>query len=158
MKTEQSMPKIRKPKNNGNLPKIFIFVGFLVLVTGILLFKNQPDEQKSPVISNETAEQQLDRYVESGEVVFAFIHSNNCQTCIDMMETVDAVYPEYKDKIALVDVDVYDPINQQLLQRTRVSYIPTQIFIDSSGEGKVMVGAMSPDDLRSALNDLLEKK
>ena len=75
-----------------------------------------------------------------------------------MMETVDAVYPEYKDKIALVDVDVYDPINQQLLQRTRVSYIPTQIFIDSSGEGKVMVGAMSPDDLRSALNDLLEKK
>lgn len=152
------MPKIKKPKNNGNLPKIFIFVGFIVLVAGILLFKNQPKEPKTQIVSNETPEQQLDRYLESGELVFAFIHSTNCQSCIDMMQTVDIVYPEYKDQIALVDVDVYDPINQKLLQRAGVSYIPTQIFIDPTGEGKVMVGAMSPDDLRSAMNELLEKK
>lgn len=152
------MPKIKKPKNNGNLPKIFIFVGFIVLVAGILLFKNQPKEPKTQIVSNETPEQQLDRYLESGELVFAFIHSTNCQSCIDMMQTVDVVYPEYKDQIALVDVDVYDPINQKLLQRAGVSYIPTQIFIDPTGEGKVMVGAMSPDDLRSAMNELLEKK
>lgn len=152
------MPKIKKTSKNENLPKIFIFVGFIVLVAGILLFKNQPDEEKRQVVSNETPEQQLDRYLESGELVFAFIHSNNCQSCIDMMQTVDIVYPEYKDKIALVDVDVYDPINQKLLQRAGVSYIPTQIFIDLSGEGKVIVGAMAPDDLRSALNELLEKK
>lgn len=152
------MPKLKKSNINRNLPKIFILVGFIVLVAGILLFKNQTEEQKVQVDSNETAEQQLDRLMESGEVVFAFIHSNNCQTCIDMMQTVDTVYPEYKDKVALVDVDVYDPINQKLLQRAGVSYIPTQIFIDPNGEGKVQVGAMSPDELRSALNELLEKK
>jgi hypothetical protein len=152
------LPNPKTAIQNRHYPKILIFVGFIVLVAGILLFKNQPDEQKNQVVSNETPEQQLDRLLESGELVFAFIHSTNCQSCIDMMQTVDLVYPEYKDTIALIDVDVYDPINQSLLKRANVSYIPTQIFIDLTGEGKISVGAMSPDDLRSALNELLEKK
>lgn len=152
------MPKINKSSKNEKFPKIIILIGFVVLVIGFLLIKNQPVQEKNQTVGNETPEQQLNRLMETGELILLFIHSTNCESCIQMMATVDMVYPEYEKEIALVDVDVYDSINQQLLQRARVSYIPTQIFIDPSGEGKVTVGAMTADDLRNALNELLEKQ
>jgi thiol:disulfide interchange protein len=151
------MPKPKTAIQDRHFPKILILIGFAILVAGVIFIKNQPEKQKNHVVVNETAEEQLDRLLESGELVFAFIHSTDCQTCKDMMQTVDQVYPEFKDQIALVDVDVYDPVNQSLLQRAKISYIPTQIFIDSSGEGLVTVGAMSPDDFRKSLTDLLER-
>lgn len=151
------MPPIQKKTSiKGNLPRYLILFGIVLAIIAIFVFKNQKIESRfSP---SETAEEQFDRNLASGKLIFAFIHSTNCQSCIDMMQTVAVVYPEFKDQIALVDVDVYDPLNESLLQRVKVSYIPTQIFIDSTGEGTIVVGAMTIDDLRKSLNELKERK
>ena len=147
-------PKNKKKNVREHLPQLLILIGVVLVVTMIFILK----KQDSPVITaqtNETAEEQLSRYVEAGIPVFAFFHSNNCQSCLLMMDTVDQVYPSYKDQIALVDVDVYDPINQNLLRQAGVYSIPTQIFFDINGQGKVTIGAMNNEELAQQFNNLL---
>jgi thiol:disulfide interchange protein len=104
--------------------------------------------------SDELPEAQLDRLVIAGKPALAFFHSNNCVQCIKMIEVVDQVYPEFEDSVALVDVNVYDKRNAALLQRARISAIPTQIFFDRSGQGMVIMGAMTPDELREQMRAL----
>lgn len=154
--------KNNKKKINVHLPKLMILLGIGILVIVIFMLKSQ---QEKPAVSlstapriNETVEEQFDRYVEEGKPVFAFFHSYNCQSCLDMMETVSQVYPAFEDQIALVDVDVYDEANQNLLQRAGIYSIPTQIFIDITGEGMVTIGAMTKEELTQQFNNLLGEK
>jgi thiol:disulfide interchange protein len=151
-------PAKKKTSIKAQLPKILILFGIVLAVIAISIFKNQKTQPLPAAgeTANETAEEQLDRHLEGGEPVFLFAHSNSCQSCIDMMQTVNQVYPEFKDRIALVDVDVYDPANQALLQRARVASIPTQIFIDSTGQGKISIGVMAAEQLEQFLTELAE--
>jgi hypothetical protein len=73
-----------------------------------------------------------------------------------MMETVSKVYPEFEDQIALVDVDVYDKNNANLLRKAQITGIPTQVFINKKGDGKVSIGVMESEELRMQLSSLLE--
>jgi len=73
-----------------------------------------------------------------------------------MMATVAQVYPEFKDNLALVDVDVYDSQNANLLRRARINSIPTLVFIDRKGQVKVSIGVMQADQLRTQLRILQE--
>jgi thiol-disulfide isomerase/thioredoxin len=148
------VPQIKSQKKRKSnwiqWPKIFILTGIVLIITIILIVKNQTVEQ--PVsTADQTAEVLLDQYLENGKPTLVFFHSNNCQSCIDMIAIVNQVYPEFEDTIALVDVNVYDPANQNLLQRAKINSIPTQLFIDHSGQGKVTIGIMSPEDLRTQL-------
>lgn len=68
-----------------------------------------------------------------------------------MMDVVAEVYPEYKDAVTLVDVDVYDQRNALLLNGVRLQYIPTLMFYNRSGERQVHVGVMEADKLRDSL-------
>lgn len=153
------MPPISPlPKSTTKVPplvRLLLLIGIVLIVAVMLIQKNQPLAVEKN-LTDQTAEVRFDQYLESGQPVFLFFHSNNCQSCIEMIAIVDVVYPEFADTIALVDVDVYDKANQNLLQRAKVYSIPTQIFIDSSGQGKVLPGVMSPDDLRSQLNELVK--
>lgn len=148
------MPQIKSQKKNyrnqTHWPKIFILAGIVLIIAVIILVKNQSVEQPDSA-ADQTAEVLLDQYLEEGKPTFVFFHSNNCQSCIDMIAIVDQVYPEFEDTIALVDVNVYDPENQNLLQRAKIYSIPTQVFIDHTGQGKVAMGVMSPEDLRTQL-------
>ena len=90
----------------------------------------------------------------AGQPTLAFFHSNNCVQCIKMMEVVEQVYPEFDDSVALVDVNVYDKRNASLLQRARIRAIPTQIFFDRTGQGMVVMGAMTPDQFREQMQAL----
>ena len=153
-KEKNDAPINKKTSIKGNLPKYFILFGIVLAIIAIFVFKNQKVE--SQPITPETAEEQLDRNLAAGKPVFAFIHSNNCQSCLDMIQTVKQVFPDFEGEIALIDVDVYDPVNERLLQRTKISYIPTQVFFDSSGVGTMSVGAMKPEDLKASLMKLLE--
>lgn len=140
------------PKSPGILPSILIIVGILLLIGVIFLVKNQPSQTSAT--ANESPEAKLDRLMEEGKPVFVFFHSTNCQSCIDMMNIVDQVYPEYQSDVALVDVNVYDPQNQNLLRRAGINTIPTQVFIRRNGDGKVTLGLMEPNLLRQQLNEL----
>jgi thiol:disulfide interchange protein len=105
-------------------------------------------------VPGELPEAQLDRLVIAGQPTLAFFHSNNCVQCMKMMEVVEQVYPEFEDSVALVDVNVYDKANSRLLQRAQIRAIPTQIFFDRSGQGRVVMGAMTPDQFREQMRTL----
>ena len=140
------------PKQNGLLPTILILAGIVVLVAVLFFVKNQPSKSTVPV--NESTEAQFDRYMKEGKPTFAFFHSTNCHSCIVMMDTVAQVYPEFKDGVALVDVDVYDSQNENLLRRAGINSIPTLVFIDRKGQGKVSIGVIEADQLRQQLQIL----
>jgi len=105
-------------------------------------------------VADESPEAQLDRLVTAGQPTLAFFHSDNCVQCIKMMDVVDQVYPEFRETVALVDVNVYDERNSRLLQRAGIRAIPTQIFFDSSRQGWVIMGAMTPEQFREQLQKL----
>jgi thiol:disulfide interchange protein len=149
-----NMPTKKNPKQNGLLPKILILAGIVLLVAMVFLFKNQPSKSAVPI--NESPEAQLDRYTQEKKPILAFFHSTNCQSCIVMMDTVSRVYPEFKDGVALVDVDVYDAQNENLLRRGAINSIPTLVFIDRKGAKKVSIGVMEADVLRQQLIALKE--
>lgn len=103
---------------------------------------------------DELPEAQLEHLLTAGRPTLAFFHSNNCVQCIKMMGVVEQVYPEFDDSVALVDVNVYDNRNASLLQRARIQAIPTQIFFDRTGQGMVVMGAMTPDQFRERMQAL----
>lgn len=147
-------------KRNNILPKILILTGIVIVIVVLLFIKNQQVEQavaaseQAVAVSNEPAGVQLDQHLDAGKPVFVFFHSNNCQSCLDMIAVVNQVYPDFEKEVALVDVDVYDPANQTLLQQAQIRSIPTQVFITFSGEGSGIIGVMTPDALREQLETL----
>jgi thiol:disulfide interchange protein len=140
----------------GFLRSILILIGVVLIVAVVFLIKNNSEPVPEVSESFETPEMQLDWYLENQRPVFLFFHSNTCQTCTDMMDVVDQVYPEFTDQVGLVDVDVYDPKNNHLLHRAQIRNIPTQIFINGNGEGKMKIGGMHPEELRAVLQSLSE--
>lgn len=141
-------------KPNGLLPKVLILAGIIILVAVVFLVKNQPSQTAAPI--GKSPETQLDGYLKEGRPVFAFFHSTDCKSCVEMMGIVDQVYPEFKDGVALVDVDVYDAQNENLLRRGAINSIPTLVFIDRTGAKKVSIGVMEADVLRQQLIALKE--
>ena len=107
-----------------------------------------------PPASTSSPEEQLDRLLAEERPVLAFFHSMTCVPCIQMDGIVKEVYPDFQDKVGLVDINVYDKSNQNLLQRANLRVIPTLIFIDSNGEAKGYTGVMPADDLRAQLQVL----
>ena len=113
-------------------------------------------ESQAPATSlpDELPEAQLERLLAAGQPTLAFFHSTNCVQCLKMMQVVEQVYPEFSSQVALVDVNVYDQSNASLLQRARIQAIPTQVFIDSTGRGLVIMGAMDSQQFREQLQAL----
>lgn len=146
------MPTKQNSKQNGLLPKILILAGVVVLVIMIFAFKNQATQ--SAVSADKSLEARFDRYIKEGRPTLAFFHSTNCHSCIVMMDIVAQVYPEFKDSVALVDVDVYDSQNENLLRRAGINSIPTLVFIDRKGQRKVSIGVIDAAQLRRQLQIL----
>lgn len=127
---------------------------FLLLAGAVLWFKNQA--KPAVPAADQPAEVQFDLYLQQKKPMLAFFHSTDCHSCVEMMKVVAESYPVYADAVALVDVNVYDSANQNLLRRARVLSIPTQIFIDENGTGKVIIGVMTREQLEQELQRLAE--
>ncbi|MFO7631595.1 MAG: thioredoxin family protein, partial [Caldilinea sp.] len=84
----------------------------------------------------------------------AFFHSNTCDSCKEMMAVVEEVYPEFAGSVGLVDVDAYDARNAGLLRSIGIRAIPTVVFFDRTGAGKMQIGGMPAADLRQVLSEL----
>jgi thiol:disulfide interchange protein len=104
-----------------------------------------------PPASTSSPEEQLDRLLADGQPVLAFFHSMTCVPCIQMDGIVKEVYPDFQERVSLVDVNVYDKANQNLLRRANLRVIPTLIFIDRNGEARGYTGVMPADALRAQL-------
>ncbi len=154
--------KLKKTPNRKPILNILLIVGVVAISITILIFKNQDQPAETVVAESaapqETLEEKLDRLLEEGEPIFLFFHSNNCHSCIVMVETVTQVFPDYMNEVALLDIDVYDESNQSILRRAGITTIPTQIFIDRNGQGQTVLGTMESDILRDHLSQIIKGK
>jgi thiol-disulfide isomerase/thioredoxin len=146
------MPKKNRRKPS-RWPQILIISGILLMVLVILALKDR-SQPEAPASTSALPEAQLERALSIGKPVLAFFHSNNCEQCIIMIETVDQVFPEFASSIDLVDVNVYDPNNEPLLQKVGLQFIPTLVFYDRSGQARTHVGVMEADILRRRLSSM----
>jgi thioredoxin-like negative regulator of GroEL len=144
---------IKTHHKSSHLPQYLIFAG-VVLIAFVLLVLKDRSQPEAPASTSALPQAQLERALSASQPALAFFHSNNCEQCIIMIETVDQVYPEFAASIDLVDVNVYDPKNEPLLQKVRLQYIPTLVFFDKAGQAQTHVGVMEADTLRQRLSSL----
>ena len=147
------MPK-KNHRNPSRLPQLLILGGVILLAWVVLAFKDQSPAADTPISTSALPQAQLDRALSAGKPALAFFHSNNCQQCIIMIDTVERVFPEFTNHVALVDINVYDPNNEPLLEKVRLQYIPTLVFYDQQGQEETFVGVMEADVLRQRLRSL----
>ena len=133
--------------------RILVVAGLILVIAIILALKDKPAPAPTQATSN-LPEVQLDRALANHKPILAFFHSNNCEQCIIMIETIDQVHPEFAASIDLVDVNVYDPNNEPLLRKVGLQYIPTLVFFDRSGQSQTHVGVMEADALRQQLSSM----
>ena len=144
----------RKPRNRKKYQgflKILTVVFVVIAAAVILEIKNQPEAEAT------TAESPADflrAALDKNLPVLAFFHSNTCDSCLQMVEIVDRVYPEFAHSVTLVDVNVYDRQNESLLNEVGLQYIPTLFFYDTSGKRQTHIGVMEARQLRQILSDL----
>ena len=129
----------------------FLIVGSVILLALLVFVFKDASQPEAPAGSAELPQAQLDAALKAGRPVLAFFHSNNCQQCIIMIETVGQVFPEFSASVALVDIDVYASNNQPLLRKVGLQYIPTLIFYDRDGQEQTVVGVIAADALRERL-------
>jgi thiol:disulfide interchange protein len=136
-----------------HLLRYLILTGVVLLALGVLAIKDrsQPEAQVSTSVLPEA---QLERALSAGRPALAFFHSNSCEQCIIMIETVDQVYPEFVGSMDLIDINVYDPKNEPLLKKVGLQYIPMLVFYDRTGQTQNHIGVMKADSLRQHLEAL----
>lgn len=147
-----------KSKMPLQFPKRFnplAIVGLLVAVIVLFWLKGQPESAKE---SSEAPQEQLSLALEAGKPVLAFYHSDNCEACIEMIDIVNQVYPEFENEVVLIDIDVNDPKNKRLVRKVGLTAIPTEMFYDRSGNERKWIGAMQPDTLHEALADISKEQ
>lgn len=137
----------------SHLPQYLILAGVILLALVVLALKDR-SQPEVPASTSALPAAQLERALSAGKPALAFFHSNNCEQCIIMIETVDQVYPEFNGSVDLVDINVYDPKNEPLLKKVGLQFIPTLVFYDRSGRAQTHVGVMEADTLRQRLTSL----
>jgi thiol:disulfide interchange protein len=145
------MPRKRKKVHKSSQVPQYVTIGGVILLIVLVLsfkFNNQPEASSNFSILPET---QLEEALEAGKPTLAFFHSDDCQQCIIMIDTVEQVFPEFSTSVTLIDINVYDPNNEPLLRRVELQYIPTLVFFDENGKGEPYVGVMTVDELRQHL-------
>ncbi len=153
-KESKSQKMLEKQKHKtSRIAQLLVLAGVLVFAFAVLALKNE-FKAEIPVNSGQPPMMQLDAALNAGRPTLAFFHSNTCEQCIIMVETVGQVFPEFVKTITLVDINVYDPINEPLLDKVGLQYIPTLIFYDNQGQEETYVGVMTAGELRERLATL----
>ena len=83
--------------------------------------------------------------------------STMCIDCQTMNKIIKEIYPQYKDKVELTEINVQDgnPKNDEWIKKYEISLVPTIILIDSNGnKTKRIEGAISKDELENCIKDL----
>jgi len=159
--------KANLEKNRNNLKNITVISILVAAVIFVLAAKREskitlletsvpisesitiyPTEQEPPPII------QFESALMEGKPVLAFFHSNTCDSCLQMIEIVELVYPEFATSVVMVDVNVYDERNESFLKKVGLQYIPTVKLYYPSGQIETIVGVTKAEDLRQALIDL----
>jgi thioredoxin len=77
-----------------------------------------------------------------------------CAPCKKMAPYLDEIAEEYKGKINVYKVDTQK--ENYLTQNVGVTGLPTLLFIPAEGKPRASVGLISKDDIRKAINEVLQ--
>jgi len=143
--TNESMQNEKRKK----LRSWLIIAAVIALVSLVALLKNTTDLGR--LMNGEPVDERLASLRNAGEPVVVFFHSPDCSCCEQVQESLDEVYPEFKSAITLLDLDVTEMRYRELVQRTGVQIAPTLLLVDAGGNEKLIVGEISPQDLRREL-------
>jgi thiol-disulfide isomerase/thioredoxin len=138
----------------GSRTKRLTTPGALLILIGLLLIAvviHVTKPHTAPPTTGSLPEEQRANALAAGKPTFIFLHSLECVPCEEMMFTVAQVYPEFDNKVILVDVDVYADENASLLRYEMVRTIPTLVFSDRTGQRRVYIGVMEGPQLRQTL-------
>jgi thiol-disulfide isomerase/thioredoxin len=89
--------------------------------TSVAVAANEPDPMPEPAVAEEEA---LPKLWDFG--------STTCLPCKTMKAILDPMIADYRGKVEVRIVDVYQ--EKELTRQFRVSVIPTQIFLDAQGK------------------------
>lgn len=141
----------RKHRTKSRWPQALVIGGLALFAVAILVFKTSAPAATGAAILPEA---QLQRALADGKPVVVFFHSLTCDPCMQMMDVVDQVYPEFADAVELVDVNVSDTRNHDLLRAEDIRMIPSLVVYDRLGQRQITYGVMIPDDLRQRMQIL----
>ena len=85
----------RNPYPRSWLRQVVVLGVVFILAAAVILVKERPVPAAPPLSSSVLPEAQLDRALKAGKPVLAFFHSNTCEQCLIMIDTVEQVFPEF---------------------------------------------------------------
>ena len=83
--------------------------------------------------------------------------STMCLDCQTMNKIIKEIYPQYKDKIVLTEINVQDgkKDNNRWIRKYNVTLVPTIILIDSNGKQiRRIEGAISKEEMENCIKDM----
>ncbi|MCJ7625006.1 MAG: thioredoxin family protein [Anaerolineaceae bacterium] len=139
-------------KKLSSINTFLLIVGLAFILVSVFIIKNfllNNDQVQSEV--------QLKHALVDEKPTILFFHSMNCDPCMQMIENVGSVYPEFSKSIVLVDVNVSDVRNHELLRDQGVRSIPSLMFYDRHGQSQIFYGVTSPEEIKKQIILLLSK-
>ena len=91
-----------------------------------------PQPTKEAALAPDLASISLGKSLANGLPTMAEFGSSSCAPCKQMKPILEELAGEYKDKLNVVVIEVYEQM--ELTRQYNIMTIPTQIFFDSSGE------------------------
>ena len=154
--------KIGKPDAAQDLPAVPVRIEATSLPTLLPVESSKigqaptgPEEQ--PTATDpfpESPAAQIEWAVRHGKPSLILFHSTTCKPCKIMEDLVQKVRGDYESRIIFVGVVVTNRANADLIRQARIQTIPTTFFVDATGQGRGVMGAMAEDKLRADLDRL----
>jgi len=121
----------------------------LVFISSILSCSS-PEEQPLP---SDITQIPLDRVLGNGKPTLAEFGWRTCIPCKAMKPILEELSVEYKEKVNVIIVEVYD--HEDLSRRYNIRGIPTQIFFDKNGKEVYRhAGYLAKENIQTVLSDI----
>lgn len=127
-----------------SLKKYLAIISIILILGSIYYYKNIQSEN-SPKENVSTLPSSFPALME--------FSSTSCPACIKQKPIIEELKSEYKDRINITQIDVYD--NEKLSNDYKITLIPTLIFFDSFGNQKYCSeGFMTKEQIISKFNEI----
>ena len=128
---------------------MLITLGVILIVALVALLKNTSADRRW--LRLEPAAEQVAELKAAGQPLVVFFHSPDCSSCKQVRSALDQVYPEFKQSVVLLDLDVTNRRERPFVEASGVITTPTLLFIDRLGKEQAFVGEIDAEVLRVEL-------
>lgn len=106
--------------------KIIIILFIIISIIIVFIFKSFKESDFSNI------EDKKDKNTNNVMIIKMInFTSKGCMPCEQMKVLIKELKEEYKDKVEINEIDVYE--NLELCNKYNIVYTPTQVFLDESG-------------------------